>query len=134
MDEKFLEVLPENFRHEKSFLIKNKLNDFKKFSQLSDSELIMIQKSYSLCTLSNLRKIRVVAIFRNELSISPQESYLLLHCGIGSIKSLSILNPYELKERIGRLERSLRTKTQIKVTLSLLKDWIKKANQICKTN
>ena len=92
MERLFLEILTENFRHEKSFLIKNKLNDSKKLSQLSDSELNTIQKSYSLCTLNNLRKIRALAIFKNDLSISPHESYLLLHCGIGSIKSLSILN------------------------------------------
>ena len=131
--EKFLEVLPENFRHEKSFLIKNKLNDFKKLSKLSDSELNIIQKSSSLCTLNNLRKIRAIANFKNKLSISPYESYLLLHCGIGSIKSLSILNPYELKERIGRLERTLRTNTQTKITVPILKDWIQRANQICKS-
>ena len=93
----------------------------------------MIQKTYSLCTLKNLRKIRAIAIFKNELSISPHESYLLLHCGISSIKSLSILNPYVLKERIGRLERILRTKTKTKITLSLLKNWIEKANHICKS-
>jgi len=133
IEEKFLEVLPENFRHEKSFLIKNKLNNFKKLSQLTDSELNNIQNSYSLCTLNNLRKIRAIANFKNELSITPYESYLLLHCGIGSIKSLSILNPYDLKERIGRLERSLRTKTQISITLSTLKDWINRANEICKS-
>ena len=133
IEEKFLEVLPENFRHEKSFLIKNKLNNFKKLSQLTDSELNNIQNSYSLCSLNNLRKIRAIANFKNELSITPYESYLLLHCGIGSIKSLSILNPYDLKERIGRLERSLRTKTQTKITLATLKDWIKRANQICKS-
>ena len=129
----FLEVLPENFRHEKSFLIKNKLNDPKKLSQLSGSELNIIQKSNSLCTLNNLKKIRAIAIFKNELSISPHESYLLLHCGIGSIKSLSNLNPYDLKDRIGRLERSLRTKTQTKITLSKVKDWIHRANQISKS-
>ena len=129
----FLEVLPENFRHEKTFLIKNKLNDFKKLSQLSDYELNIIQRSNSLCTLNNLRKIRAIANFKKELSITPFESYLLLHCGIGSIKSLSVLNPYDLKERIGRLERSLRTKTQTNITLSTLKDWIKSANEICKS-
>ena len=133
IDENFLEVLPENFRHEKSFLIKNKLDDFKKLSKLSDSELNIIQKSYSLCTLNNLRKIRAIANFKNKLSISPYESYLLLHCGIGSIKSLSIVNPYELEDRIGRLERTLRTKTQTKITIPILKDWIKRANQICKS-
>ena len=129
----FLESLPENFRHEKIFLIRNKLNDSKKLSQLSDYELNNIQKSHSLCTLNNLRKIRAIANFKNELSITPYESYLLLHCGIGSIQSLSILNPYDLKERIGRLERSLRTKTQTNITLSTLKDWIKRANKICKS-
>ncbi len=133
MEEKFLEVLPENFRHEKSFLIKNKLNDFKKLCRLSDSELNNIQNSYSLCTLNNLRKIRAIANFKNDLSLTPYESYLLLHCGIGSIKSLSISKPYDLKERIGRLERSLRAKTQTNITLSTLKDWIKRANQICKS-
>ena len=130
IEEKFLEVLPENFRHEKSFLIKQKLNNFKKLSQLSDTELNIIQKSYSLCTLNNLKKIRAIAIFKKELSITPYESYLLLHCGVGSIKSLSILTPYDLKERIGRLERSLRTKTRTNITLPILKDWIKRANQI----
>ena len=133
IEEKFLEVLPENFRHEKYFLIKNKLNDFKKLSQLSDSELNNIQKLYALCSLNNLKKIRAIANFKSNLSITPYESYLLLHCGIGSIKSLSNSNPYDLKERIGRLERSLRTKTQTNITLSTLKDWIKKANQICKS-
>ena len=132
-DENFLEVLPENFRHEKSFLIKKKLNDFKKLSHLNDHELNIIQKSCLLCSLKNLRKIRAIAIFKEELSIPPYESYLLLHCGIGSIKSLSILNPHDLKDRIGRLERSLRTKTQIKVTIPILKDWIHRANQICKS-
>ena len=133
IEENFLEVLPENFRHEKSFLIKNKLNDFKKLSKLSDSELNIIQKSFSLCTLNNLKKIRAIANFKNELSISPHESYLLLHCGIGSIRSLSILNPYELKDRIGRLERTLGTKTQSKITIPILKNWIKRANQVCKS-
>ena len=133
IEEKFLEFLPENFRHEKFYLIRNKLDHFKKLSKLSDAELNNIQKSYSLCTLNNLRKIRAIANFKNELSISPHESYLLLHCGIGSIKSLSILNPYDLKERIGRLERNLRTKTQTKITVKILKDWIQKAKQISKS-
>ena len=131
--ENFLEVLPENFRHEKSFLIENKLNDYKKLSHLKDSELNIIQKSSSLCTLNNLRKIRAIAIFKNKLSISPHQSYLLLHCGVSSIKSLSILSPSDLIERIGRLERSLRTKTKTKITLPILRNWIKRANEICKS-
>ena len=132
-EDKFLEVLPENFRHEKIFLIKKKLNNFTKLSKLSDYELNIIQKTFPLCTINNLRKIRAIAIFKEELSISPYESYLLLHCGIGSIKSLSNLNAYDLKGRIGRLERSLRTKTQTNITLSTLKDWINRANLVYKS-
>ena len=131
--ETFLDLLPQNFRHEKSFLIQNKLTDFKKLSKLKDYELNNIQKSSSLCTLNNLRKIRAIAIFKNELSISPNEAQLLLHCGISSVKSLSKLNPYELKQRIGRLERILRAKSGTNITLFTLKDWILKSNQICKS-
>tara|TARA_B100001769_G_C22064257_1_gene572594 strand:- start:589 stop:987 length:399 start_codon:yes stop_codon:yes gene_type:complete len=125
-----LEELPENFRHEKAFLIKNNLNDFEKLSKLKDHELNNIQKSASLCTLNNLRKIRAISVFKKELSISPHEAHILLHCGISSVKSLSKLNPYELKERIGRLERILGAGTETKITLSVLKNWILRANQI----
>ena len=131
--ETFLDLLPSNFRHEKSYLIQNNLNNFEKLSKMKDHELNNIQKSSSLCSLNNLKKIRTIAIFKNELSISTNEANLLLHCGISSIKSLSILNPYELNERIGRLERILSTKTQTKITLSTLKTWIIRANQICKS-
>ena len=130
--ENFLDVLPSNFRHEKYFLIKNKLNEYNELSRLTDYELNNIQKSSPLCSLNNLKKIRAISIFKRELSISPPEAYILLHCGIGSIRALSILNPYELNERIGRLERSLRSKTQTKITLTTLKEWIKRANKICK--
>ena len=129
----FLDFLPTNFRHEKSFLIKNDLKDTEKLSNLSDIDINEIQIKCTLCTNNNLKKIRAIAIFNKEIAISPSEAYLLLHCGIGSIKSLSLCTPYELERKIGRLERSLRVKTETKVTFSLLKIWIKKAKQIYKT-
>ena len=64
-----------------------------------------------------------------EIETSPSEAYLLLHCGIASIKSLSLYTPYELQNKIARLERSLRVKTETDITLSLLKQWIEKAKQ-----
>jgi len=131
--EPFLDILPNNFRHEKSFLIQNNLTDIEKLSNLSDLEINEIQRTYSLCTLNNLKKIRTIAIFKKEISISPPEAYLLLHCGIGSIKSLSLSTPYELERKIGRLERTLRVKTEIDTTFILLKEWIKKACQINKS-
>ena len=129
----FLDFLPTNFRHEKSFFIKNNLADFEKLSNLSDLDINEIQRKSSLCTLNNLKKIRAIAIFKKEIGISPQEAYLLLHCGIGSIKSLSLSTPDELESKIGRLERILRVKTETKLTLALFKKWIQRANQICKS-
>ena len=126
-DKNFLDFLPSNFRHEKLFLIENNIFDLTKLSLLKDSELNKILISYPLCTINNLKKIRAIAIFNSSINLSPQEAYLLLHCGIGSIKSLSIVNPHQLIERIGRLERKLGTKTQTRINLSLLKSWINRA-------
>ena len=126
----FLDFLPINFRHEKSFFTKNNLNDFEKLSNLSDIDINAIQRKSQLCTLNNLKKIRAIAIFKKEIEISPPEAYLLLHCGIGSIKSLSLTKPYELERKIRRLERNLRVKTETYITFTILKEWIKKANQI----
>ena len=130
---KFLDFLPINFRHEKSFFIQNNLNDLEKLSNLSDLDINEIQRKSSLCTLNNLKKIRAIAIFKKEIGISPPQAYLLLHCGISSIKSLSLSTPYELERKIGRLERSLRVKTNTEINLIILKRWILKAKQIYKS-
>ena len=129
----FLDILPNNFRHEKSFFVQNTLTDIEKLSNLSDLEINEIQRTYSLCTLNNLKKIRAIAIFKKEIGISPPQAYLLLHCGISSLKSLSLSTPYELERKIGRLERILRVKTETDITFALLKEWIKKASQIDKS-
>ena len=125
----FLDFLPTNFRHEVTFFIQHNLRDHEKISNLSDLDINEIQRKSPLCTLNNLKKIRTIAIFKKEIGISPPEAYLLLHCGIGSIKSLSLSTPYELERKIGRLERSLRVKTKTVITLSLLKKWIKRAKE-----
>ena len=126
----FLDFLPSNLRHEKTFFIKNNLTDFVKLSNLSELDINEIQRKSPLCTLNNLKKIRAIAIFKKQIGISPPEAYLLLHCGIGSIKSLSLSSPYELERKIGRLERNLRVKTKTHITFGLLKKWIEKANHI----
>ena len=129
----FLDFLPTNFRHEKSFFIQNNLTDFEKLSNLSDLDINEILRKSSLCTLNNLKKIRAIAIFKKEIGIAPPKAYLLLHCGISSIKSLALSTPYELERKIGRLERTLRVKTETGTTSSLLKEWIKKASKIYKS-
>ena len=129
----FLDFLPSNFRHEKSFFIHNNIIDFEKLSNLSDLDINEIQRKSSLCTLNNLMKIRAIAIFKKEIGISPPQAYLLLHCGISSLKSLSLSTPHELERKIGRLERNLRVKTKADTTFTLLKEWIKKASQTYKS-
>jgi len=52
----FLDFLPANFRHEKSFFIQNNLTNFEKLSNLSDLDINEIQRKSSLCTLNNLKK------------------------------------------------------------------------------
>ena len=130
----FLNFLPSNFRHEKLFLIEKNLLDLTKLSLLKDSELNQILVSYPLCTLNNLKKLRAIAIFNSSIKISPPEAYLLLHCGIGSVKSLSNVNPHDLIKKIGRLERKLGTKTETKINLSLLKSWILRAKNNLNNN
>ena len=129
----FLEFLPTNFRHEKSFFIQNNQTDFERLSNLSDLDINEIQRKSSLCTLNNLKKIRAIAIFKKEIGISPPQAYLLLHCGISSLKSLSLTTPYELERKIGRLERILRVKNETDTTFKVLKEWIEKASQIYKS-
>ena len=129
----FLDSLPINFRHEKYFLIQSKSIDFDKLTNISDIEINRLQINYPLCTLNNLKKIRAIAIFKKEIDIPPPAAYLLLHCGVGSVKALSRLKPYELEQKIRRLERNLRIKTETNINLSILKNWIKKSHQSCKS-
>ena len=125
-------ILPVNFRHEKEFLINNNFDSWQKIRNLSDSEINKIIKSELLCTASRLIKIRAIAIFIIDLNLLPYEAFLLLHCGVGNIKTLSNLNPESLKKKIGRLERNLNIRTQSNLDLSLMKIWILRAKQLSK--
>ena len=127
-----LTILPINFRHEKEFLIKNNFDSWQKIRNLSDSEIKEIIKAESLCTESRLIKIRAIAIFIIDLNLLPHEASLLLHCGIGNIKTLSNLNPESLKKKIGRLERNLNIRTKSNIDLSSMKIWILRAKKLSK--
>ena len=125
-------ILPVNFRHEKEFLINNNFDSWQKIRNLSDSEINKIIKSELLCTASRLIKIRAIAIFIIDLNLLPHEASLLLHCGIGNIKTLSNLNPESLKKKIGRLERNLNIRKQSNIDLSSLHLWILRAKNLSK--
>ena len=125
-----LEILPENFRHEKEFLKNKNLNNWESIYKLTDMQISHFLQQKSLCTESRFKKIRAIALFIIELNLSPNQAYLLLHAGIGSLKTLSTLNPYSLKQKIGRLERKMGVRTQSEINQKLLKDWIKRSREL----
>ena len=95
-----LEILPVNFRHEKEFLKNKNLNTWESIHKLTDMQISHFLKQKSLCTESRLKKIRAIALFIIELNLTPHQAYLLLHAGVGSLKALSKLNSYSLKQKI----------------------------------
>ena len=125
-----LEILPVNFRHEKEFLKNKNLNTWESIHKLTDIQISQFLQQKSLCTESRFKKIRAIALFIIELNLTPHQAYLLLHAGIGSLKTLSTLNPYSLKQKIGRLERRMGVRTQSEVNQKLLKDWIKRSKDL----
>ena len=125
-----LEILPVNFRHEKEFLKNKNLNTWESIHKLTDMEISDFLQKKSLCTESRLKKIRAIALFIIELNLTPHQAYLLLHAGIGSLKTLSTLNPYSLKQKIGRLERKMGVRTKSEINQKLLKDWIKRSRDL----
>ena len=127
---KDLKTLPTNFRHEKEFLEKNNLTTWESIHKLTDKQVIKFLEQKTLCTESRFKKIRSIALFIIELNLTPHQAYLLLHAGIGSLKTLSTLNPYYLEQKIGRLERMLGVRTQSDVNQKLLKDWIKRSKDL----
>ena len=125
-----LEILPVNFRHEKEFLKNKNINTWESIHKLTDMQINHFLQQKSLCTESRLKKIRAIAIFIIELNLTPHQAYLLLHAGIGSLKTLSTLNPYSLKQKIGRLERKMGVRTKSEINQKLLKDWIKRSKEL----
>ena len=125
-----LEILPVNFRHEKEFLKNKNLNTWESIHNLTDIQISQFLREKSLCTESRFKKIRAIALFIIELDLTPHQAYLLLHAGIGSLKTLSTLNPYALKQKIGRLERRMGVKTQSEINQKLLKGWIKRSKDL----
>jgi len=125
-----LEILPANYRHEKEFLKNNNLKTWESIHKLTDSQISHFLQQKSLCTESRLKKIRAISLFIIKLNLTPHQAYLLLHIGIGSFKSLSTFNPDSLKQKIGRLERKMRVRTESEINQKLLKEWIKRSKAL----
>ena len=125
-----LEILPTNFRHEKEFLKNNNLNNWESIHKLTDTQISHFLKQKFLCTESRFKKIRAIALFIVKLNLTSHQAYLLLHAGIGSLKTLSTLNPYSLEQKIGRLERKMGVRRQTNINQKLLKGWIERSKDL----
>ena len=125
-----LEILPVNFRHEKEFLKNNNLISWESINKLTDMQIIHFLQQKSLCTESRFKKIRAISLFIIELKLTPHQACLLLHAGVGSLKTLSTLNPYSLKQTIGRLERRMGVRRESEINQKLLNDWIKRSKEL----
>ncbi len=125
-----LDILPLNFRHEKEFLKNKNLNTWESIHKLTDIQISQFLQQKSLCTESRFKKIRAIAIFIIQLDLTPHQAYLLLHAGIGSLKTLSTFNPYSLKQKIGSLERKIGVRTKLEINQKLLKGWINRSKDL----
>ncbi len=120
--------LSSNFRQEQNTLLSMGLGTWNVVAALRDEELnSIVKKSHS--TLSNLKRIRGIARLVCELDIESFEASLLLHAGISSVKSLSLLNPEDLIRQTGRLERILNTRRAPLLDLARAKYLINKAKE-----
>ena len=125
-----LEILPVNFRHEKEFLKNKNLSTWESIHKLTDIQISQFLQQKSLCTESRFKKIRAISLFIIELNLTPHQAYLLLHAGIGSLKTLSTLNPHSLKQKICRLERKMGVRTRSDINQKLLNSWIKRSKDL----
>ncbi len=124
------EILPVNFRHEKEFLKNKNLSTWESIHKLTDNQISQFLQQKSLCTESRFKKIRAIALFIVKLNLTPHQAYILLHAGIGSLKTLSTLNPYSLKQKICRLERKMGVRTRSDINQKLLNSWIKRSKDL----
>ena len=118
--------LPQNFNQEIKVLTKLGVNSWVKIKNLKNEEILRIVQN-TLATKRNLERLRCIAILICELEISQEIAALLMHSGISSTKALATLNPQELFQKTGRLERILQTGRKPLIDLNKANFLIKQA-------
>ena len=121
-----LKKLAQNFRNEEKELSRLGINTWEGILKLGESNISKLIKE-TLCTNQNLKRLRCIGLLICELDITQEESSILIHSGISSVKALGRLNPEELLKRTGRLERLLRTRRNPIINLKKASSLIKEA-------
>tara|TARA_B100001250_G_C19523504_1_gene667028 strand:- start:269 stop:652 length:384 start_codon:yes stop_codon:yes gene_type:complete len=118
--------LSKNFHNEEKELNALGINTWESIMNIGDSQINDLVKN-TLCTTRNLMRLRCIAMLICELSISQEESALLMHSGISSIKALRDLTPHELLRRTGRFERIMQIRRKPIINLEKANCLIKEA-------
>ncbi len=123
-----LKDLPKHFQEEEKQLKSVGINSWDQLKDLKDTDLFSLVKN-SLATTQNLKRLRGMASLICDADISLSEAALLLHAGIPSIQALKELTPAQLINKVGRLERQLRTRRNAVLDIKKANTWIEHAKR-----
>ena len=107
-------------------LIAAGINSWGAIARLSDGELDQLSRRGGALE-RQLRKLRGQAQLVVELDLEPYQAALLLYAGIASRQGLAAASPQQLLTQLGRLERSLTGMAPARITLTLVRAWIQRA-------
>ena len=121
--------LPQSFRREQQELVRAGITTWPEVQAIDELQLSRLAQS-GLASARNLKRLLGIATLVCALDLPPQDAALLMHAGIASISALASCTPERLMRQTGRLERSLGTRRQAVVDLSVARDWINRAKQL----
>lgn len=101
---------------------------WEQLAALSDLQLRQLARAGAL--ERQLRKLRGQAQLVSELGLEPHEAALLLYAGIASSRGLAEASPQQLLQQLGRLERSLTGMAPARISPTLVRTWIQRAQRL----
>lgn len=103
------------------------MDRWEQLAALTDQQLRHLARGGAL--ERQLRKLRGQAQLVSELGLEPHEAALLLYAGIASTRGLAEAVPQQLLQQLGRLERSLTGMASARISASVVRCWIQRAQQ-----
>ena len=104
-----LKGLTQNFRYEHRDLVSAGFTSWLKVKELKDQDINNLVIASKSSSITNLKKIRTMAIFVCDLGLKPNEAALLMHAGIPSVSALASTTPQSLIKNTGLLLRTLKS-------------------------
>ncbi|UPM50361.1 DUF4332 domain-containing protein [Synechococcus sp. A10-1-5-1] len=120
--------LPSHFSREQAVLIAAGIQSWEAIAGLTDRDLDQLSRRGGALE-RQLRKLRGQAQLVVELDLEPYQAALLLYAGIANREGLAAASPQQLLTQLGRLERTLTGMAPARVSPSLVRAWIQRAQQ-----